>query len=316
ELKKPSKTRKMSCSDMKCGGGVCRTEGGRAICHCDDGFVAVDCSLAEQAISMTSGFITLTPTEQLQDSLKNGTSSQTARDFCNGSRSIEIDFRTRKSYGTIVALSYEAEFAAIEITFKVDGIGKQAMSRVVLPSIISADLKRIQLGINGLRGGDVTAGCSFGSAHLALLQKPGVLASLLCVTVFAVAAGVVLAVARIIRRRETPNEITWQRTEEIDAYATHKPLATSFGHINRALTTSSEGPIYASADGYETPIHLVQQHRKIKPTIKPSRTVADIVLAVRPSLSDAERSKGSSIYLDTDRGPPPPRGVYRNIAYF
>ncbi|KAK5985354.1 hypothetical protein GCK32_018006, partial [Trichostrongylus colubriformis] len=197
ELKKPSKTRKMSCSDMKCGGGVCRTESGRAICHCDDGFVAVDCSVAEQAISMTSGFITLTPTDQLQNRLKNGTVSSTVRDFCNGSRSIEIDFRTRKSYGTIVALSYEAEFAAIEvhasvmryrvfnsyrtpveitlggqvvddgnwhqITFKVDGIGKQAMSRVVLPSIISADLKRIQLGINGLRGYVillVLAGCS------------------------------------------------------------------------------------------------------------------------------------------------------------
>ncbi|PIO58677.1 hypothetical protein TELCIR_19883 [Teladorsagia circumcincta] len=177
------------------------------------------------------------------------------------------------------------------ITFKVDGIGKQALSRVVLPSIISADLKSVQLGINDFRGqfsgclrrlvvngelqslgddekyssefftktvsGDVTTGCSFGSARLALLQKPGVLASLLCVAVFVAAASVVLAVARVIRRRESSNEITWQRTEEIDAYAMHKPGATTFGHINRAMASSSEGPIYASADGYETPIHLV-----------------------------------------------------------
>ncbi|PIO53658.1 hypothetical protein TELCIR_24999, partial [Teladorsagia circumcincta] len=147
---------------------------------------------------MTNGFITLAPTQQLHSNIGNTTTTSPAvMEFCNNSRSIEIDFRTRQAHGTIVALSYEAEFAVIEvyasvvryrvfdsyrtpveitlsgqsvddgnwhrvvlelsedkkvITFKVDGIGKQALSRVVLPSIISADLKRIQLGINGLRG--------------------------------------------------------------------------------------------------------------------------------------------------------------------
>ncbi|KIH55413.1 hypothetical protein ANCDUO_14431 [Ancylostoma duodenale] len=170
---------------------------------------------------MANGFITLTPTDQLQTELALNYSPLANQEFCNGSQSISIDFRTRKSHGVIVALSYEAEFAVIEvhssvvryrvfdsyrtpieitlagqtvdddnwhqvvlelsedrktvsdfclqilsmhnfwdrynwyflqITFKVDGIGKQAVSRVVLPSILSPDLRRLQLGINGLRG--------------------------------------------------------------------------------------------------------------------------------------------------------------------
>ncbi|KAK6043690.1 EGF-like domain protein [Cooperia oncophora] len=115
ELKKASKKRKTSCSEMNCGDGVCHTEGGRAICHCVGGFQAVDCSTAEQAISTTSGSITLMPTEQLRKILSNGTSSPAAMEFCNNSRSIEIDFRTRKAHGTIVALSYEGQFAVIDV---------------------------------------------------------------------------------------------------------------------------------------------------------------------------------------------------------
>ncbi|VDO61800.1 unnamed protein product [Haemonchus placei] len=397
ELKKPSKKRKMNCSEMKCDGGTCQAEGGRAICHCVGGFEAVDCSKAGQAYSMTSGSFTLAPTEQLRSILAAGALSPADSSFCHGSQSIEIDFRTRKSHGTIVTLFYESELAVVEvhasvaryrvfnsyrtlveitlgsqsvddgnwhqvvlelsgdrkvITFKVDGIGKQAMSRVVLPSIISADLKRIELGVNGMReqfsvclrrfvvngelqsleieenyssefftkalSGDVSAGCSVGSAHLALLQKPGVLASLLCVAVFVAAALVVLSVARVVRRREAPKKITWQRTEEIDAYAVHKPQEFAYGHLNQAMSSSSEGPIYSSADGYETPIHLRQQHRKMRSATTPPRTVADIVLAVHPSLSDTDSYQSSSESLGSDHRPqpPPPRGMYRNIAYF
>nr|CDJ93240.1 Cadherin and Laminin G domain containing protein [Haemonchus contortus] len=196
ELKKPSEKRKMNCSEMKCDGGTCQAEGGRAICHCVGGFEAVDCSKAGQAYSMTFGSFTLAPTEQLRSILAAGALSPADSTFCHGSQSIEIDFRTRKSHGTIVALFYESELAVVEvhasvaryrvfnsyrtpveitlgsqsvddgnwhqvvlelsgdrkvITFKVDGLGKQAMSRVVLPSIISADLERIELGVNGMR---------------------------------------------------------------------------------------------------------------------------------------------------------------------
>lgn len=64
---------------------------------------------------MTKGFITLTPTDQLQTELALNYSPLANQEFCNGSQSISIDFRTRKSHGTIVALSYEAEFAVIEV---------------------------------------------------------------------------------------------------------------------------------------------------------------------------------------------------------
>ncbi|KAK6043693.1 hypothetical protein COOONC_18804 [Cooperia oncophora] len=61
-----------------------------------------------------------------------------------------------------------------------------------------------------------------------------------------------------------------------------------------------------------------KQPRKAKPATKPPRTVADVVLAVRPSSSDKDHYQGTPVNLDTDRGPlpPPPRGMYRNIAYF
>ncbi|KAK6018645.1 hypothetical protein OSTOST_15760 [Ostertagia ostertagi] len=78
-----------------------------------------------------------------------------------------------------------------------------------------------------------------------------------------------------------------------------KPGATSFGHINRAMTSTMEAPIYASADGYETPIHLKTTTRKMKSAMK-----------------HQERAISCWQFDETDRGPPPPRGMYRNIAYF
>ncbi|KAK6740382.1 hypothetical protein RB195_008692 [Necator americanus] len=216
------------------------------------------------------------------------------------------------------------------ITFKVDGIGKQAVSRMVLPTILSSDLKRVQLGVNALRGqfsgclrrfvinghlqpinseetlseeyftrtlsGDVSSECHMGSTQVALFQKPGVIASVLCVGVLAAAVLVVFTIARLTKRRHASKESTWQRTQEIDAYAMHKPQITnSHGHINQAMTTSVEGSIYASADGYETPIHHHNRHRESKPSSKSSRTVGDVVLAQssarRPVLHFVEKQQ-------------------------
>ncbi|KAK6740380.1 hypothetical protein RB195_008692 [Necator americanus] len=373
--KKQTKTRKSSCSDLSCGDGVCHLEHGRPSCHCAGGFEAQDCSYGSHVASMHKGFITLTPTDQLQIELALNYSPLANQEFCNGSQSISIEFRTRKSHGTILALSYEAEFAVIElhsshvryrvfdsyrtpieitlggqnmddgnwhevvlelsedrktITFKVDGIGKQAVSRMVLPTILSSDLKRVQLGVNALRGqfsgclrrfvinghlqpinseetlseeyftrtlsGDVSSECHMGSTQVALFQKPGVIASVLCVGVLAAAVLVVFTIARLTKRRHASKESTWQRTQEIDAYAMHKPQITnSHGHINQAMTTSVEGSIYASADGYETPIHHHNRHRESKPSSKSSRTVGDVVLAQssarRPVLHFVEKQQ-------------------------
>ncbi|VDK85386.1 unnamed protein product, partial [Cylicostephanus goldi] len=193
------------------------------------------------------------------------------------------------------------------ITFKVDGIGKEAISRMILPSIISADLKRIQLGINGLRGqfagclrqfvvngylqtlsmeesapnevalaiqnimksrpnlslqyftrtvtGDVSSQCDIGPAHLAVFQTPGVLASIICVGILAIAVLAVFALAKFVRRRQDTKESSWQRAQEIDAYAMRKPrtISTENGHVNHGMNSSVDS-IYATADGYETPI--------------------------------------------------------------
>ncbi|EYC20781.1 hypothetical protein Y032_0021g420 [Ancylostoma ceylanicum] len=239
------------------------------------------------------------------------------------------------------------------ITFKVDGTGKQAVSRVVLPSILSPDLRRVQLGINGLRGqfsgclrrfvingylqplhdvessldeyfsrkvsGDVSSDCHVGSTPLAVFQKPGVLASILCVGVLVAAVLAVFIVARLLKRRHSETENTWQRTEEINAYAMHKHRSvTGQGHINHAMTSSTEGPIYASADGYETPIHH-GHHREIRPNYKPRRTVADVVLAVRsnPSTTDRYTSSNSSGNDSIESEPPrPAQRIYRSVAYF
>ncbi|RCN33445.1 laminin G domain protein, partial [Ancylostoma caninum] len=394
--KKQTKPRKTACTDLNCEGGVCHLEHSRPSCHCAGGFEAQDCSYGSHVASMTKGFITLTPTEQLQTELALNYSPLANQEFCNGSQSISIDFRTRKSHGVIVALSYEAEFAVIEvhssvvryrvfnsyrtpieitlggqtvdddnwhqvvlelsedrktITFKVDGIGKQAVSRVVLPSILSPDLRRLQLGINGLRGqfsgclrrfvinghlqplndvessideyftrkvsGDVSADCHAGTTPLAVFQKPGVLASILCVGVLVAAVLAVFIVARLLKRRHSETENTWQRTGEIDAYAMHKQRsATVQGHINHAMTSSVEGPIYASADGYETPIHH-GHHREIKPDCKPRRTVADVVLAVRsnPSITDQYSSSSGSDSIEPEP-PRPAQRMYRSVAYF
>ncbi|KAK6011166.1 hypothetical protein OSTOST_23760 [Ostertagia ostertagi] len=66
------------------------------------------------------------------------------------------------------------------------------------------------------------------------------------------------------------------------------------------MTSTLEPPIYASADGYETPIHL-KHHPHDESALKAIQN----------------RKPISWLAVDeTDRGPPPPRGMYRNIAYF
>ncbi|EYC20756.1 hypothetical protein Y032_0021g405 [Ancylostoma ceylanicum] len=114
--KKQSKPQKTACSELNCEGGVCHLEHGRPSCHCAGGYEAHDCSYGSHVASMTKGFITLTPTDQLQTELALNYSPLANQEFCNGSQSISIDFRTRKSHGVIVALSYEAEFAVIEVS--------------------------------------------------------------------------------------------------------------------------------------------------------------------------------------------------------
>ncbi|EYC20779.1 hypothetical protein Y032_0021g420 [Ancylostoma ceylanicum] len=167
--------------------------------------------------------------------------------------------------------------------------------------------------------GDVSSDCHVGSTPLAVFQKPGVLASILCVGVLVAAVLAVFIVARLLKRRHSETENTWQRTEEINAYAMHKHRSvTGQGHINHAMTSSTEGPIYASADGYETPIHH-GHHREIRPNYKPRRTVADVVLAVRsnPSTTDRYTSSNSSGNDSIESEPPrPAQRIYRSVAYF
>ncbi|KHJ86610.1 hypothetical protein OESDEN_13630 [Oesophagostomum dentatum] len=440
-----------ACKDVNCGDGTCYLEHGRPSCRCTGGFIAQDCSHDSRVLSIAQGSVTFAPTDQLRTELALNYSPLFSREFCNGSQSISIDFRTKKSSGVVVALSYEAEFAVIEhvglffelqlhasmlryrvfdsyrtpieitldgqsvddgnwhqvvlelsedrkvngsrhvlirskilklvrvafvivrvvlqITFKLDGTGKQAVSRIVLPSILSPDLKRMQLGINGLRGdrphtrklfwktrphssifrqfsgclrrfiingylqpmnaentsseyftrtvsGDVSTSCHLGSAHLAVFQKPGVLASILCVGVLVAAILAVFTVARVIRRRQEAKESSWEHAQEIDAYAMRKPRTVPhLGHVNHAMTSSVEGPIYASADGYETPIAHI--YRDQRPQIS-HRIVGDVVLGVK-SLSSAavDYNEHSPRSPDLDQQPPrPPQRMYRNVAYF
>ncbi|EPB79623.1 hypothetical protein ANCCEY_01319 [Ancylostoma ceylanicum] len=268
--KKQSKPQKTACSELNCEGGVCHLEHGRPSCHCAGGYEAHDCSYGSHVASMTKGFITLTPTDQLQTELALNYSPLANQEFCNGSQSISIDFRTRKSHGVIVALSYEAEFAVIEVH-----------SSVVRYRVFDSYRTPIEITLNGQTvdddnwhqvvlelsedrktyfsrkvSGDVSSDCHVGSTPLAVFQKPGVLASILCVGVLVAAVLAVFIVARLLKRRHSETENTWQRTEEINAYAMHKHRSvTGQGHINHAMTSSTEGPIYASADGYETPIH-------------------------------------------------------------
>ncbi|VDM85167.1 unnamed protein product, partial [Strongylus vulgaris] len=114
-LKKPSVPLLTACSELNCGNGVCRVQNNRPSCRCPEGFVAQDCSLGSHVLSMTKGFLTLTPTDQLRTELALNYSPLISNEFCNGSQSISIDFRTMNSNGVIVALSYEAEFAVIEL---------------------------------------------------------------------------------------------------------------------------------------------------------------------------------------------------------
>ncbi|WKX99935.1 hypothetical protein Q1695_014644 [Nippostrongylus brasiliensis] len=394
ELKKPVKP-KTKCSELNCGDGRCRIRPDGPVCQCTGGFEALDCALGMQSFTMTSGSIDFFPTDQLRSALLSSSSSSSSiGDFCNGSRSIQIDFRTDRAHAVIARFSYEAEFAVIEvyssmlryrvfdsyrtpveitltgqpvndgnwhtvvlelssdrkmITFKVDGIGKQALSRVVLPSIISPDLRRIQLGVSEQQGqfsgclrrfvvngqlqsldvdddypselftrstsGDVMAGCSLTPApRLALLQKPEVLLSLISLAIVLGSAVVIVTAVRMIRRRKAPPSATssWKQAQEIDAYAMQKSRSMfSNGHVNRAMSGSVEGPIYASADGYETPIQRPPARRPPKS----SRTVDDVVLAVRPTPSlSTNQYLGSSGGLGDDGDPP--RGMYRNVAYF
>ncbi|VDM78203.1 unnamed protein product [Strongylus vulgaris] len=57
-----------------------------------------------------------------------------------------------------------------------------------------------------------------------------------------------------------------------------RPISTQNGHVNHAMSSSADGSIYATADGYETPITHV--YREQKPQ---QRIIGDVILAVRNS---------------------------------
>ncbi|VDN27727.1 unnamed protein product [Cylicostephanus goldi] len=114
-LKKLS-TPKAPCSDLECGKGECLVQSGRSsTCRCPGGFVAKDCSSDSHVLSLSKSSATFTPTTELRTELELNHSPLLTNEFCNGSQSISIDFRTKSSHGVIVALSYEAEFAVIEV---------------------------------------------------------------------------------------------------------------------------------------------------------------------------------------------------------
>ncbi|KJH44561.1 cadherin domain protein [Dictyocaulus viviparus] len=103
------------CVDVRCGDGECRIYNGQPICHCSDGLKAVDCSYGSQIISLDGmGYVALTSREHSQFAIHNYT-MMNSRDFCDGAQSVSIDFRTMKSYGTIIILSYETEYGIVEI---------------------------------------------------------------------------------------------------------------------------------------------------------------------------------------------------------
>ncbi|CAJ0599850.1 unnamed protein product [Cylicocyclus nassatus] len=165
--------------------------------------------------------------------------------------------------------------------------------------------------------GDVSSQCDIGSAHLAVFQTPGVLASIICVGILAIAVLAVFALARFVRRHQDKKESSWQRTREIDAYAMRKPriISTENGHVNHAMNSSVDS-LYATADGYETPIgHAYREH---KPHLNTKRIVGDVVLGVRNnSSSDIDRHSFPSKHSYEEPEPPPvPQRMYRNMTYF
>ncbi|KAJ1374136.1 hypothetical protein KIN20_036752 [Parelaphostrongylus tenuis] len=270
---------KSLCVRVNCGDGVCHVHRGQPVCQCSDGLKATDCSIGSQVISLSNvGFITLIPTEQLRIQPFNH-SLLSNDDFCNGSQSLAIEFRTRESYGTIVVLSYELEYSVIEmhgsvvryrvinphrapiditldrksvndgewhhvmleltsdrktITFRMDDIGKQALSREMLPALISAELESIHFGQNGPLGQftgclrrlvingrlqpllndqkhrdelfstvdhGVVAKCVLDSAHKSILQNTTVVSYLVVIAVPIVAIVLVIVVLHILRRK-------------------------------------------------------------------------------------------------------------------
>ncbi|CAD6185831.1 unnamed protein product [Caenorhabditis auriculariae] len=108
EAKKPTSTN--LCEDVACGEGECVVIGDDVTCRCHDGFVADHCDHALTSLSLSGSRIELLPlNETKMNKLLNEVTS------CNGSQSIELDFRLVDAQSKLLTFEYEEMKASVEI---------------------------------------------------------------------------------------------------------------------------------------------------------------------------------------------------------